>query len=200
MRSIAVYGDSLSTGSHGSGGYEGLIKEGLKLDKVYNFSVGSSGLTKATPNHMLGILNSIPVPEDAGIIMVWHGSNDWYWGSGMQEFEDGIEEAVKRIRLGNPKAFLIWLTPIFRYEKPHECPEKGEAYELPNRLGFTLSDYCTQLERSSQKLGFYLLDMHRLSNIHKENMDYYLEDQVHPNELGYQKIAKPMIQELERFL
>lgn len=199
MRSIAIYGDSISTTSHGNGGYEDKIKEGLKLNKIYNFSVGSSGLTPATPNHMLGILESRPIPEEADVILIWHGSNDWYWGSTIEAFTEGIREAVERLRNGAPKAFLVWCTPIFRYEMPYEGKEKGEAYQMKNRVGQTLYEYCRQLEESSQRLGFYLLDMHRCTNIHRENMDCYLEDQVHPNERGYEKIAKVMIHELERF-
>ena len=53
MKTIAIYGDSISTGTHGEGGYEAMLKSSLSLEKVYNFAVGSSGLTRKTPGGML---------------------------------------------------------------------------------------------------------------------------------------------------
>ena len=200
MKRMAIYGDSISTVNHGNGGYETIIKEGLGLEIIYNFSVGSSGLTEATPKGMLELLRQKPVPKDVDLVLVWHGSNDWYWGSHMGSFAAGIKEAVERIRRDVPEATIVWLTPMFRFEMPDQGAVPGEAYQLENKAGHTLLDYYVQLELSSKQLGFYLLDMRRLLNIHKENMDVYLEDQVHPNNKGYEKIGAVIISELERFL
>ena len=93
MKTIAIYGDSISTGAHGEGGYEAMLKSSLSLEKVYNFAVGSSGLTRKTPGGMLEVLDKNPVPEDAELFLIWHGSNDWYWGSRLEEFSHGIKEA-----------------------------------------------------------------------------------------------------------
>ena len=73
MKTIAIYGDSISTGTHGEGGYEAMLKSSLSLEKVYNFAVGSSGLTRKTPGGMLEVLDKNPVPEDAELFLIWHG-------------------------------------------------------------------------------------------------------------------------------
>ena len=33
MKTIAIYGDSISTGTHGEGGYEAMLKSSLSLGK-----------------------------------------------------------------------------------------------------------------------------------------------------------------------
>lgn len=133
MKTIAIYGDSISTGTHGEGGYEAMLKSSLSLEKVYNFAVGSSGLTRKTPGGMLEVLDKNPVPEDAELFLIWHGSNDWYWGSGMEEFSHGVKEAVNRLRAAAPTAELVWVTPIYRFECPDGMAQAGEAYELSNK-------------------------------------------------------------------
>ncbi|HSP47694.1 MAG TPA: hypothetical protein VLN47_06440, partial [Clostridiaceae bacterium] len=56
LHRIAVYGDSLSTGSHGEGGYVPSLRENLSLEEVQNFSIGSSGLAVGTPDCMVELL------------------------------------------------------------------------------------------------------------------------------------------------
>ena len=199
MKTIAIYGDSISTGTHGEGGYEAMLKSSLSLEKVYNFVVGSSGLTRKTPGGMLEVLDKNPVPEDAELFLIWHGSNDWYWGSGMEEFSHGVKEAVNRLRAAAPTAELVWVTPIYRFECPDGMAQAGEAYELSNKNGYTMLDYYEELERSSKRLGFPLIDMRRLCGIHRDNAGIYLEDRVHPNRAGYHRIGAVLDREIQRF-
>ena len=199
MKTIAIYGDSISTGTHGEGGYEAMLKSSLSLKRVYNFAVGSSGLTRKTPGGMLEVLDKNPVPEDEELFLIWHGSNDWYWGSGMEEFSHGVKEAVNRLRAAAPTAELVWVTPIYRFECPDGMAQAGEAYELPNKNGYTMLDYYEELERSSKRLGFPLIDMRRLCGIHRDNAGIYLEDRGHPNRAGYQRIGAVLDREIQRF-
>ena len=170
MKTIAIYGDSISTGTHGEGGYEAMLKSSLSLEKVYNFAVGSSGLTRKTPGGMLEVLDKNPVPE-----------------------------AVNRLRAAAPTAELVWVTPIYRFECPDGMAQAGEAYELSNKNGYTMLDYYEELERSSKRLGFPLIDMRRLCGIHRDNAGIYLEDRVHPNRAGYQRIGAVLDREIQRF-
>lgn len=197
MKKIAIYGDSISTVNHGEGGYEKQLKDSLSLDQIYNFSVGSSGLTRDTPGGMLEVLDRIPVPEDVQMFLIWHGSNDWYWGSGLNKFSNAIRTAVDRLRAAAPSAQLAWVTPICRFECPAGTESEGDAYELPNQKGLTMMDYYEEIERASKQLGFYLIDMRRLCGIHSKNAALYLEDRVHPNRAGYERIASVFEREIK---
>lgn len=205
LKKIVIYGDSISTINHGNGGYEGMLKSALNLDQIYNFAVGSSGLSTITPNNMVDIVsNDDNIPKDADQILIWHGSNDWYWGTPIGQLGDNkgssfwgsIDYAVKRLRVKLPMAKMAWVTPIYRFEQPDGVLNAGLAYELKNRVGHTMLDYYEVLEQASKRYGFSLIDMRRHCNIHEGNENYYLEDRVHPNQNGYEVISRILIQRL----
>ncbi|GLC82258.1 hypothetical protein LBYZC6_43720 [Lacrimispora brassicae] len=200
MKKLVIYGDSISTINHGKGGYEGMLKQALALAEISNFSIGSSGLTRVTPKCMLEVLEQQQIPEDADLFLIWHGSNDWYWGSSMEEFSAAIRIAVDRLRAAAPGALLAWVTPIYRLEQPAGIAKVGEAYDLPNKVGCTMLDYYEELEHSAIKLGFPLIDMRRLCGIHRDNAQMYLEDKVHPNHDGYVRIGAVLEREIRRIL
>lgn len=208
IRKIVIYGDSISTINHGEGGYETYLKEAFKAE-VVNYAIGSSGLSNTTPNNTATILKKpINIPKDSDLIIMWHGSNDWYWGSPIGILEDrqsdtflgAVADAVGRIREAAPGAVLVWLTPIYRYEKPYEGQTAGRAYELKNKCGNTLGDYYHGLQLASVYHGFSLLDMRILAGIHEGNQNLYLEDCVHPNKAGYEKIQRILIKKLGEIL
>lgn len=207
LRRVAIYGDSLSTGSHGEGGYVPFLREQLGLEAVQNFSIGSSGLASSTPDSMTGLLlKEGRLPKDPDLILVWHGSNDWYHGTPVgsldshdpSTFFGAVETAVDVLRHHAPEAVLLWVTPIFRWERPDRGEAEGDAFGIRNRSGHTLMDYHEALEQASVRHGFPLIDMRRLAGIHGQNRDLYLEDGVHPNREGYVLIGRVLDREIRR--
>jgi lysophospholipase L1-like esterase len=205
---LAIYGDSLSTGTHGEGGYEKKLKESLCLSGTYNFAVGSSSLSKGSAGCMADLLEEGRLPEEADIILIWHGSNDWYWGvpignQGDREpdtFNGAISFVIERLRINFPNARIIWVTPIYRMERPDGVEVEGDAFRTLNKVGSTLLDYVEALDRSSLYHGFPLIDMRRLSGIHAYNSGFYLEDGVHPNRNGYELIHLILDHEIRRLI
>ena len=57
LEQVWIYGDSLSTGTHGDGAYLEALKREFHVKELHNFAVGSSGLSKITPNGMLEVLD-----------------------------------------------------------------------------------------------------------------------------------------------
>lgn len=139
---------------------------------------------------------------------MWHGSNDWYWGSPLGEVADenpdtflgAVGMAVRRIRQAAPEAVLIWMTPIYRYEAPDDVETAGYAYETENKAGHTLFDYYKAIQQASACYGFPVIDLHKLCGIHEGNQRIYLEDKVHPNKAGYERIFRVMGRKLETVL
>ena len=200
LKKIAVYGDSISTTLHGEGGYEGYLKKRFSA-QVVNYAVSASGLSLAAPDNTATILaDEKNIPGDADLGIMWHGTNDWYWGSPLGRLEDkdsrtflgAVGEAVRRIRRAAPCAAFVWLTPIYRYEAPDQGNAPGNAYETKNKAGFTLTDYHRGILEASVYHGFPVLDLRRECGIHAFNHSLYLEDGVHPNKAGYERIIQVM--------
>lgn len=198
INKAVIYGDSISTKNHGKGGYEALIKEKLKISEIINLAVGSSGISRTTPNSLAGLLeNEANIHKDADLIIIWHGTNDWYWGAPLGELESNndstfygaLKSAVNKLRKLCPKAVIVFLTPIFRCETPDKCAVKKEGYVNKNSVKLTLKDYYDALINASVVWGFSVIDMRRLTNFHYYNAERYFEDYVHPNEAGYKVIA-----------
>lgn len=198
INKAVIYGDSISSRNHGSGGYEALIKEKLRINKIYNHAIGSSGMSRTTPNSLIGLLeNEENIHKDADLIIIWHGSNDWYWGAPLGDLESNDEYtfygalklAVDKLRRLCLDATIVYLTPIFRYEIPDKCREMAEGYVNKNSANLTLKDYFDALIETSITLGFQIIDMRRLTNFNYYTAKKYFEDYVHPNQAGYKKIA-----------
>ena len=186
ITSFWIYGDSLSDGSHGENAYlDDIIRE-FKIKRLRNFAVSSSGLTEQTPNSMVSILkrqleeNFASTPETPQVIYIWHGSNDWYWGSDLETFRRDVVWVTETLCARFPDALLLWATPIFRLEAPDQCPLRADGYVNPN------------------KCHFPLIDMNRQCHITAFNEQICLEDHVHPNAEGYRRISRVLIREIRQ--
>ncbi|MFT4145392.1 MAG: SGNH/GDSL hydrolase family protein [Mobilitalea sp.] len=210
MDSMIIYGDSISTGTHGEGAYLDALKKCLKVKHIQNYAIGSSGLSAKTPNSMLKVLEGQEENKegrDVDLILVWHGTNDWYWGAELgsvdQEEDDtfygAIKKAVKVIRERNPEGLLVWITPIFRYEKPDKGDTPGNANFTKNHTGHTLDEYTQAICLMGRKLGFPVIEMGMSVGIYEENEIGYMEDQVHPNVFGYRKIERVLEKEITKY-
>lgn len=205
---IAIYGDSLSTGNHGDGGYLPRLRDSFCLEEIQDFAVGSSGLARGTPDSMVELLGKPGhLPKNPDLILVWHGTNDWYHGTSIgipgscdpSTFFGAVGFVTDVLRSHAPNAMILWATPLYRWERPDQGTVEGDAFGLPNRNGHTLLDYHEALERASARHGFPLVDMRRQCGIHGQNADMYLEDGVHPNRKGYLLIGNVLDKEIRRY-
>ncbi len=214
LERVWIYGDSLSTGTHGDGAYLEALKREFHVKELHDFAVGSSGLSKVTPNGMLEVMEKqireklwekLEMPD---LIFIWHGSNDWFWGTPIGSFKDqegesffaSVRLAVTTLRTQFPETPVMWAAPIFRLETPDGGSRTEDAFFLENKAGHTMYDYVKALEEASWRYHFPLIDMGRLVNIHRQNEDRFLEDHVHPNRAGYDRIEKVLIRGIRESL
>ena len=81
VRTAVIYGDSISARQYGAGGYEALIKQELSIDVIHNHAISASGLAEGTPDCLVRLLEDPSrLHPEAELVILWHGTNDWYWG------------------------------------------------------------------------------------------------------------------------
>lgn len=151
IKKLAIYGDSISTREFAGGGYEAGLKERLGLESIHNHAVSATSLSTLCEDNGIEtsgikILRQNPPTSDTDVVLVWYGTNDWYWGASLGKLEDDKEDtflgamraAVRLIRSSAPHAKIVWLTPIFRMGLEGSGKD---AYNCPNAAGFTLYDF-----------------------------------------------------------
>lgn len=206
MMQLAIYGDSLSTGTHGDGGYLAALRAAFPGCILANYAVGSSGCSSVTPNGMTQVLRRTQGQRaPADLILVWHGTNDWYWGTplggpdaeGEETYRGAVRTVVNCLRRENPDALLVWATPLYRRECPHGGAAAGDADYTPNAAGCCLWEYTKALRQEADRLHFPVIETGRLCGITAQNAAALLEDDVHPNAAGYRRIQRVLCTELQ---
>ncbi len=204
---LAIYGDSISINYEG-GGWPQKIESVIDFKTIYNHAIGGSGLSRSTPNNTLSLLDKENnLHPDADIVILWHGTNEWYWGSPVgsceEESEDtfagAISSAVHKLRLVNPHVKIIWITPLFRHQPPNKTQNTNEAWDSKNCAGFTMKDYDAVIWEQSNRLCFPVIDLRRLTNFGVENKHIYYRDIAHPSEKGFELIADLIARHLKQW-
>lgn len=202
IKTAVIYGDSISTTEYGGGGYQAIIQKELNIETIYNHAISASGLSASTPDNLVSLLKkSENLHSDAELIIIWHGTNDWYWGApiGKKDTDDlttftgGAKFAIETIRENCPMADIIWLTPMYRFQEPFGGTITAEAWENKNAAGCTQNDYEKAIIDLSKKYCFPVIDMRRLTNFNSHNASRFLPDNIHPSRKGYLRIAKIII-------
>ena len=208
MKKLVIYGDSISTIECANGGYQSKLMPKIPFDVVCNHAVGASGLATGTPNNLISILEDpSKVHADADLVLLWHGTNDWYWGTPLGEETDidpstyygGLKVAVERIRQAAPQAKIMAFTPLFRLQAPDGCEIEAEAYDNPNKIGLTLAAYRDALIRVGARYSFPVVDLRTLTNFNLYNYPIYMPDKVHPSESGCEVLATIMANHIKLY-
>lgn len=164
--------------------------------------------SRTTPNNTLQLLDDKNnLHEDADIVIIWHGTNEWYWGAPLGTCEDesedtfagAISSAVHKLRRINPEVKIIWITPIFRHQPPNNSSSIAEAWDSKNSAGFTMKDYDAIIWEQSNRLCFPIIDLRRLANFGVENKHIYYRDIAHPSEKGFDLIADLIARHLKQW-
>lgn len=193
LNKIVIFGDSISTTAIGNGGYEVGLRKALQPRTLLNFAVGESGASRGTPNCVLDVLSRHASDcTHADVVILWHGTNDWYWGRPIGELGNSqentylgaLETAVAMIRKYAPKSIILFATPLFRHQAPDGSSVADDAWTLPNRAGLTLSEYDQAIRTAAHSLGAVLVETRESSGFCSKNMDQFLPDHVHPNQEG----------------
>ncbi len=197
MKNCLIFGDSISTVNFSRGGFEEKLRCLLGAEKMINHAQNAAALTSGYPFSVCDTVNDTPVYEDVDVVIVWAGTNDWYYGVPLGEpdgrFSDNFCGSLRKTMLTvserYPKALAFFVTPIYRFSEYDGQTSKFESFDTKNAADCTLYDYYKAAKEVSERVGFPVCDMRTASGINKANHTVYLRDGVHPTEFGYKRIA-----------
>ena len=198
IQKLVIFGDSISTQQIGEGGYQAPLQMQFPSVDILNFAVAESGASRRTPNNVLSVLDRHAAEcTDADAVIVWHGTNDWYWGSPIGETESrdpdtylgAMRLASEAIRRFAPSCGLIFATPLFRFQAPDGIAQEGDARAVPNKVGYTMLDYEQAVRRAAVLLDARLAETGHLSGFCFDTLEQFQPDHVHPNAAGCKRLA-----------
>lgn len=202
-KKIAFLGDSITEGHGASSKSKCYVEVFSRLtgSTVLNYGIGGTRIAPqknpsqntAFDNDFIKRVDEIDACVDA--IVVLGGTNDF--GHGDADFGDlsdtskttfcgACDTLMRKLIERFPDIPIIFVTPL------HRLTEEG----MINEISLTrrpLIDYVDAIRKKAEKYSVPVLDLFAVSgmqpNIQKQNELYFI-DGLHPNDRGYEKIAK----------
>ncbi|MBB6446853.1 SGNH/GDSL hydrolase family protein [Bacillus benzoevorans] len=185
-------GDSITADNQ----YQSIVKQELGFQTVRTDAIaGQSIKTMAdyvTPEALKGM----------NLITLFGGTNDFGHNSLLGTIADDqntptfygeLKMVTEKIIAAKEKdAVIVFLTPLKRGVFDTE-----PLYTEPNASGNTLEDYVNAIREVAELYGIPLIDLYEKSGFNEETFAKWTVDNLHPNDIGYGKISKVMIQELK---
>lgn len=167
----------------------------------YHASNPSEG-TKTIKDYMCGDGRISTIPLDTDILIIYASANDISGSVELGSIDDGDEThfyyayalMIRKIIERIPNAKIFVCTPHNFYNKPENAD-----YPYKNNQNLTILDYCKAIKDIAAIYGIPVIDVNGLSGISTLTITKDLSDQVHPNNIGGQKIANVIINTLIRF-
>ena len=182
----ATEGDSITF----NGRYQIGVKSALQLHYI-NYGIGGTTLAdNLNPNAIVNRFMEINNAVD--LITVTGGTNDYSQNipigtnssTDKTTFKGALRTIIEGITANYPNARLALFTPI----------QRGDTTEGPNLLGLTVKDYADAMIEIGRMYSIPVLDLFGMSGINKLNISVFTSDKIHPNQAGYDRIIRLIIE------
>lgn len=213
-KKIVFLGDSITEG-HGVKAPENRFVDRIAAQTgaiCKNFGIGGTRIAKQTvpsPSERcdLDFLSRVPdLDEDADIIVVFGGTNDW--GSGdakLGNFESrdtytfygALHTLYTMLTEKYPTSQIVVLTPLHRTGE--FGPVVRENMPQANK-NIALKEYVNAIRELAEYYSILVLDLYKTSGIQPEIpviKEMYIPDGLHPNDEGHKLLANRIIKFLE---
>ena len=181
---ILCLGDSITQGYdayHSSLSYTNRLSQMLDAE-ILNQAVGGEVFDAK-------ILDQI-LPFEANLITVAYGTNDWAIRESKERFLDEAERFFKTIKENYPKQKIVYISPIWRgdFQKPF-------GTEATPVGAFDTS--VAALQALAKENGLFVIDGMALTPHHS---DFFADQILHPNDLGFGFYADNLLKELQKLI
>ncbi len=201
---VMPLGDSITRGfgSTNTNGYRGdllglLTTEGITIDFVGSLSDGvgfadtdHEGHGGVTADFILANVGTYLQtefnnlgPEDTGIVLLHIGTNDISGGEAPESIKDDIISIIDAINAFNPNIYIIVSSLVPRNDGDGGVKE-GNNSTLNNLIELQF------INKREQGIKILYAGMHELFKCNPNWATDYLTDDVHPNDTGYNLMAK----------
>ena len=207
-KKITFLGDSVTSGGTTSNGkqafsYVDYLKDYLGAE-ITNKGLSGSVITEGNiENQTQSFVSRSNQIQDQDFVTIFGGINDFWFNSplgSMKDSSDNVETfygalkfLVENLSKKNPNAHFLFVTPLKECKEgaPHTYEDNNKFVLYKNRAGFTEEDYVNAIKEVAAYYSVPVLDLFNSSNMNPyiESQRQYFADDLHPNQLGAQRLA-----------
>lgn len=207
-KKITFLGDSVTSGGTTSNGkqafsYVDYLKDYLGAE-ITNKGLSGSVITEGNiENQTQSFVSRSNQIQDQDFVTIFGGINDFWFNSplgsmeyssdNVQSFYGALKFLVENLSKKNPIAHFLFVTPLKECKEgaPHTYEDNNKLVLHKNRAGFTEEDYVNAIKEVAAYYSVPVLDLFNSSNMNPyiESQRQYFADDLHPNQLGAQRLA-----------
>lgn len=172
----------------------------LNNNVAYNFSISEGQLYQRS---LCSSERIETIPTDIDGIVLFAATNDYGSNSTIKgslssyndNFEGSIVDTIKKLKIKLPNIPIFICSPIFARSSTRLNTDKHEE----NSIGKTIYDYGKVLKEVCEQCSVNYIPVGEESGISFYNLEEYLEDGVHPNNIGNELIGKIIVKYLNMY-
>lgn len=200
---LTFVGDSITFGLHASDSnhsYPAVISRTTGIT-VYNEGVSSATWQNGSGNDTISLVTRSKSIDFArgNTIVLFAGTNDFAQALPIGKLTDttdktmlgAINTVIKNIYAKNPAADIRLVLPMWR-ARINDASKFVDIETIPNDKGLYLKDYNDAIKSVGERYHLPTLDLYHDLNINELNYKHWLADGLHPNDVGYEKLANIM--------
>lgn len=187
---MAILGDSITA----MNGFQGKLREYTGLDFIYQNDTYAISGTQLTGTNQSFTQRAPTITKRVDVIMVFGGTNDFHVGAPIGDISDpagtdtlyaALRSICETFKREFPDTIVFFATPLQRTNPPGSGSLEGI-----NGAGLTLDAYAEAIIKICAEFEYPVLDFYHTSKITKDTSAQYLFDGLHPNQDGFEVLAK----------
>ena len=172
--------------------YQPIVKAKLGILTVNNYGVSSTCITATDSSDTQAMcVRYASMDNTADLVTILGGINDYYTLGGKPlgvlgdntkyTFYGALKVLLEGVVTNNPTARVAFFTPL-------QCVDSVLGFSQ-NSLGFKLIDYVNAIKQVCEIYSIPVLDLYGGCGINQQNGTTFIGDGVHPNTIGWPRIA-----------